>query len=91
MHTSTFFYGLVLTYCSIVYNVMLARLVRTRAFSAGVLPKATAQTSTAYRVGLYTYAAATIVALLAPFVSFAAYVCITLYYLIPRGVDSDLA
>jgi hypothetical protein len=34
---------------------------------------------------------ATAVALFLPVVSFAAYIAIALYYVVPRGVDTDLA
>lgn len=33
--------------------------------------------------------AATLLALLFPLVSFAAYILIAIYYLVPRGLDSD--
>ncbi|MBV8117208.1 MAG: DUF1211 domain-containing protein, partial [Candidatus Eremiobacteraeota bacterium] len=36
MHTSTFLYGLVLTYCATVYNILLMHIVRTNAFHASV-------------------------------------------------------
>ena len=91
LHTSTFVYGAVLTYCSVVYNLILHRLIRTRAFAGNVDSTTAGQTAKAYRVGLFTYASAMLIALVAPLVSFAAYLLITFYYLIPRGVDSDSA
>lgn len=82
---------MVLTYCSIVYNLILHRLIRTHAFAENVDSAMAAQTTKAYRVGLFTYASAMLIALIAPVVSFAAYLLITFYYLIPRGFDSDSA
>ncbi|MBV8638448.1 MAG: DUF1211 domain-containing protein [Candidatus Eremiobacteraeota bacterium] len=90
MHTSTFLYGVVLTYCSTVYNLMLAHLIRSRAFRTDISPETVRGTLNAYRTGWTTYVAATLIALVAPLVSFAAYIFVTLYYLIPHGVDRDL-
>lgn len=89
MHSSTFFYGLILTFCSTCYNVMLMHLIRTRAFHADVSEAMQRQTVIAYRVGWATYFAAMLVSLLWPIVSFIAYIAITGYYLFPRGVDAD--
>ena len=88
---STFLYGLVLSYCATVYNIMLAHLVRTAAFSASVTPQTIAATVRAYRVGWVAYAIAALLALVVPVVSFAAYVATAVYYLVPRGVDADIA
>jgi hypothetical protein len=44
----------------------------------------------AYRVGWAVYGGATLLALLLPVASFAAYVAIAVYYLTPRGVDADI-
>lgn len=89
MHTSTFFYGLVLTFCSTCYNLMLMHLIRTRAFFAGATEDIQRQTTIAYRVGWATYFVAMLISLLWPIVSFIAYIAITGYYLFPRGVDAD--
>jgi uncharacterized membrane protein len=91
MHASTFLYGVVLTYCSIVNNVLLATLVGRRAFNANVGAEQIAGTIRAYRAALAVYALATLIALVYPIVSFAAYVGIVGFYLFPRGVDADLA
>lgn len=90
MHASTLLYGLVLSWCSIAYNLMLNHLVRHNAFESSVSAEAIAGTVRAYRVGLLTYLAATLLSLVLPLLSFAAYILIALYYLVPRGVDTDL-
>jgi len=83
-------YGVTLSWTAICYNVMLAHLVRVRAFHSGVSTSTVAATVRAYRTGLIVYVAATLLALVLPAVSFAAYVLVALYYLIPRGVDADI-
>jgi uncharacterized membrane protein len=89
-HAATLLYGIVLSACSTSYNAMLAHIVRSGAFSESVSAKDVAATVMAYRVGWFTYVTATLVALVAPLVSFALYILIALYYLVPRGVDDDL-
>jgi uncharacterized membrane protein len=90
MHASTFFYGLVLTYCSTSYNLLLNHLIGTRAFDDSVSSERLTRTRVAYRVGWFTYAIATLFALVVPLLSFAAYIAIAGYYFIPRGVDADV-
>jgi len=87
---AAFLYGLTLSTSGGVYNLMIVRLVRNRAFSAGVGDTFIAGTVRAYRVGWVTYVIATIVALFWPVAAFAAYVAIVLYYLVPRGIDADI-
>jgi uncharacterized membrane protein len=87
---STFFYGLVLSTCATFYNVMLAHLVRTRAFAAEVDAATIASTVRGYRTGWLVYVGATLVALVAPILSFAAYLAIVVYFAIPRGADADV-
>lgn len=89
-HAATFLYGVVLMGCSTCYNVMLIHLIRARAFKPEVGGATIQATVTAYRVGWATYGAATLVALVAPVASFALYILIAGYYLLPRGVDADL-
>ena len=89
MRASTFLYGLVLTMCATFYNLLLMHLVRGRAFHQNVSDATIGATVVAYRVGWVGYAAAMLLALIAPLVSFAAYLLIAGYYLIPRGVDAD--
>ena len=89
LRPSTFLYGVTLSYCSTMYNLMLDHLVRTRAFLPEITPRVIRQTANAYRVGWFGYASATVVALFFPVVSFAAYIAIAIYYLVPRGVDAD--
>ena len=90
MRASTFLYGLTLTSSATVYNLLLDHLVRRRAFRRDVADATIRQTVIAYRVGLVTYACATLAAFAAPLLSFAFYVLIAGYYLFPRGVDKDL-
>jgi uncharacterized membrane protein len=91
MRPSTFLYGSTLAFCAIANNVMLAHLVQTRAFYSNINSVAVAQTVKAYRGALITYAFATMVALVLPVVSFAGYLAIVAYFLIPRGVDDDIS
>lgn len=89
MHASTFLYGVVLSYTAIVYNLLLTYLVRRGALRNTAVDRIAA-TVRAYRVGLSGYVVATLLALLWPLASFAAYLLIALYYLVPRGLDDDL-
>ena len=89
MHTSTFLYGVVLSYCSIVYNLILHHLRASGSFAPELRERMTL-TTRAYATGLLSYVGATLVALVAPVVSFAIYVVVVLYYLVPRGADDDL-
>jgi TMEM175 potassium channel family protein len=88
-HAATFLYGCVLFACATLYNALLWHLIRSHAFHESVTPDRIRATVRAYRVGWATYPAATLVALVFPTVSFALYVLIAAYYLIPRGVDDD--
>jgi uncharacterized membrane protein len=90
LHASTFLYGVVLTYCSIVFNLLLQYLIRHQAIRADVGAARIAATVRAYRVGLAVYVVAMLIALLFPLASFAAYVAIVGYYMIPQGLDADL-
>jgi uncharacterized membrane protein len=90
MHASAFLYGLVLTETATCYNLMLNHLIRVGAFEEHVSEATLAATVRAYRVGWAVYAAATLLALVLPVASFAAYLAIAVYYLIPRGVDADI-
>jgi uncharacterized membrane protein len=89
-HAATFLYGVVLTACSTSYNLMLWHLVRSHAFHESVNARSIRATVVGYRVGWLTYVLAMVVALFLPVVSFALYIAIALYYLVPRGVDKDL-
>jgi uncharacterized membrane protein len=87
---STFLYGLALSFTATIYNLMLMHLVRSHAFHASVPKKTIAATVRGYRVGWVGYTTATLLALWVPLASFAAYLAIAIFFLIPRGVDSDL-
>jgi uncharacterized membrane protein len=91
MRSSTFLYGLTLTCSAAFYNLLLSHLTRTGAFHANVSKSTIRQTMVAYRVGWATYTIATLTSLGAPILSFALYLMVAGYFLIPRGVDADLA
>ena len=83
---SAFIYGLVLTLCSIGFNLLWWHVIRvpdshtfTRAEKRSNTPR--------FLLGLGVYFAAMVIALFAPVVSIVAYLGITLYYFIPGGVD----
>jgi uncharacterized membrane protein len=90
MRASTFLYGTTLAFCATANNLMLARLVRVHAFYSGVSEAAVARTVRAYCGARTTYLLAALVALVAPIISFACYLAIVFYFLIPRGVDADI-
>jgi uncharacterized membrane protein len=89
-HSATFLYGALLTCCSTAYNLLLAHLCGSKAFRSDVTDATLRQTIVAYRVGWATYVCATLVSLVWPQASAILYGLITIYYIIPRGVDSDL-
>jgi uncharacterized membrane protein len=86
---AAFLYGLVLSASATSYNLMLMHLVRSDAFEPEVSREAIASTVRGYRMGWLIYVAATLVALVLPLVSFAAYLLVVIYFLVPRGADSD--
>ncbi len=90
LRPSTFLYGLTLTASATAYNFLLNHLVRRDAFAATLGEHAIRQTVFAYRVGWTMYPLAMLVSLVSPQLSFALYIMITIFYLIPRGVDADL-
>jgi uncharacterized membrane protein len=90
MKSSTFLYGLTLTLSATFFNLIPIHIVRSHALSPSVDAVTIHQTFVAYRVGWATYALATLLSLLWPLVSFALYILIAAYYLVPRGLDSDL-
>jgi TMEM175 potassium channel family protein len=91
LRSATLLYGLTLTSAATVYNGLLAHLTRSGAFAPHVRQSTIRQTTVAYRVGWVTYAVATLASLVAPGLSFALYLLVVGYYLIPRGADTDLA
>ena len=90
MRPAAVLYGFTLVAASITYNVLLHYLIRRRAFRSFVTQEAIRGTVFHYRVGLTVYAFALLIAFVLPIVSFALYWAITVYYLFPRGVDTDL-
>ena len=87
MRPATFLYGLTLTSSSLMYNLLLAHLVRKRAFDPSVSDATIRETVIAYRLGFLAYTCAMLISLV---VSFSLYVLIAAYYLIPHGTDNDL-
>lgn len=90
MQAAALLYGLTLSFTGAMYNAMVNHLRHTRAFKAGVSEVTVEQTARAFRTALVTYLIATLLALVAPVVSFVAYVAVASYGLIPRGVDADI-
>jgi uncharacterized membrane protein len=90
MRPAAFLYGLTLTETAVAHNLLLAHLSRSGAFGSHVPPHTVRATTDAYRIALITYVVATLVSLVAPIVSFALYLLIAGYFLIPRGADADL-
>lgn len=89
MHASTFLYGLNLTYTAIIYNVLLRHLITANAFKPAVADARVQATLRSYNIGLAIYASAMLLALALPIASFAAYLAVAVYFLVPRGVDDD--
>lgn len=85
---ATVLYGFTLDAAAITYNAILLYLIRRRAFLPAVSDEMLRQTVFHYRVGLTTYLLATAIAFVWPWVSFALYGAIAIYYLFPRGVDT---
>jgi uncharacterized membrane protein len=90
MHASTFLYGAVLLFCATANNLMLSQLVRSQAVRQDVAQAVVGRTVRAYCGAWVTYAVAMLLALFVPLISFAAYVAIAFYFLVPRGVDADI-
>ena len=89
LSASTFLYGVVLSTCATFYNFMLMHLARTDAFQPDVDRAAIDATVRGYRTGWLVYVGATLVALVFPIASFALYLYLVGYFLVPRGADSD--
>ena len=89
LSASTFLYGVVLSCCATFYNLLLLHLARSGAFAPEVPQETIAATIRGYRIGWFVYVGATLVALVLPIVSFAAYLTVVIYFLVPRGADSD--
>lgn len=90
MRPAAVLYGITLVTASITYNVLLHYLIRRGAFRPFVTQDAIRDTVFHYRVGLTVYVLAMLIAFVQPIVSFTLYWAITVYYLFPRGVDTDL-
>ena len=81
-----FVYGLVLTLCSIGFNLLWWHVIRVPD-SHTFTPAEQRANTPRFLFGLVVYFAAMVIALFVPLVSIAAYLGITLYYFIPGGVD----
>lgn len=77
-------YGLTLTGSATAYNMLLNHLARSRAFAADVSRATIRQTFFAFRIAWATYAIAAPTALAAPVLSFALYLLIIAYFLVPE-------
>ena len=82
-------YGATLTSSAIAFNLLFAHLRRSNAFSSEVPEAAIARNGARYRIGVGVYACATLVAFWFPLVALGAYCAITIYFLLPGGVDTD--
>lgn len=91
MHASTFLYGLTLTCAAIAFNLLIMHFERSSAFRSSVSKRTVRETIFSYRLGLGTYAFATLTSLYKPVLSFALYLLVVARFLLPRGVDSDPA
>ena len=91
MNAAALLYGLTLSWTATAYNLMLHHLIRARAFHPSVTDATIAATVRAYRTGWAVYVAATLLAFVLPLLSVAGYIMITIYYLVPRGLESDAA
>ena len=87
---AAFVYGLALSETATAYNLLINRLVRTKAFHESVAPETIAATVRGYRIGWIGYAVAALLSFVQPIASFAAYLAIALFYVVPRGADSDI-
>jgi uncharacterized membrane protein len=86
---SAFLYGLVLSTCATFFNLMLTHLARSNAFDEEVDEKTITVTVRGYWAGWAIYVGATLLALVLPIVSFAAYLALVIYFFIPRGAEED--
>ncbi|MGC1380802.1 MAG: TMEM175 family protein [Candidatus Baltobacteraceae bacterium] len=91
LSASTFLYGVVLSTCAMFFNLMLRHLALSKAFVPEVDDVTIAKTLRGYNIGLCVYAGATLIALVAPLVSFGLYLALVFYFLVPRGADSDIS
>ncbi|HMF29622.1 MAG TPA: TMEM175 family protein [Candidatus Cybelea sp.] len=89
MPAAAFFYGLVLTASATCFNLMLTNLARSHAFSPEVGDDAIASAVRGYRLGWVVYAAVTLLAIVAPIISFALYILIVLYFFVPRRTRAE--
>jgi uncharacterized membrane protein len=90
LRPAAFLFGLTLTASSTAFNLLLAHLTRTKAFERRIPSATPRQTVVSYRIGLATYSAAMLTSLAAPLVSFGLYLLVAAFFLLPRGVDTDL-
>jgi uncharacterized membrane protein len=90
LEASAVLYGLTITSTATAFNLLLAHLIRSKSFAPSVSEDTIRATVRAYRTGWVTYALATLLALAFPLLSIAAFMAVTIYYLIPRGADTDL-
>ena len=90
MHTSAFLYGAVLSYTGTFYNILVNHVIASKAVLPSVRHEILMESRRVFFLGLLTYVAAMLLALWWPLLSFAAYIAIAIYGLMPHGVDEDL-
>lgn len=83
---SAFVYGLILTWTSVAFNLLLRHIVSVPSSHDYAAAEMKA-TLFRYKFGLAVYACATIVALFAPLISIFAYIAIAIFFFLPGGVD----
>lgn len=89
MRSAELLYGMTLFSSATAYNLLLRHLVAAKSFEAHASAKAIHETVVAYRIGWATYTVAALAALVAPYLSFALYVLVAGYFLVPKGADRD--
>ena len=82
-------YGCVLTASSLAFNLLFDRLRRTHAFAPSVPQEVIDRNAVRYRLGFAIYAIGTLAGVWFPVVSVVFFCAVTLYFLLPGGVDKD--
>jgi len=89
LRSAELLYGLTLFGTSTAYNLLLRHLVAARRFESHVGDKTILETVVAYRIAWVTYTLAALASFVVPYLSFALYVLLVGYFLVPRGADQD--
>ena len=89
LRSAELLYGLTLFSSATAYNLLLRHLVAAKCFESHVSHKTIHQTVVAYRIAWATYTIAALAAFVVPYLSFALYILVVGYFLVPRGADRD--